>query len=179
MKNAPFIDVPVWRSALHLLKVLFFILVLGVWAALPINAQEATRIPVTPVTPVTDDDVNRLANRLYCPVCPNETLDACRTEACAQWRAEIRAQLETGATDQQVIDHFIARFGQRVIGSPQDPALQALAIGAPIVIAGIALGLGVVTFLRWRQRRPAEASVLPAANSVDDDYRARMEQDLR
>ena len=141
---------------------------LTLWLTLPAFGQ----------TTVTDDDVNRLASRLYCPVCPNETLDACRTDACAQWRNDIRVQLESGATDQQVIDTFVARFGERVIGNPQDPALRALAIGAPLLIGIAALVVGAITFLRWRNR-PITTTDEPA-NPVDlpDSYRKMIERDL-
>ncbi|MER3459217.1 MAG: hypothetical protein C4309_11855, partial [Chloroflexota bacterium] len=37
----------------------------------------------------TQDDVNRVANQLYCPVCENITLANCPTQACIQWRARI------------------------------------------------------------------------------------------
>jgi len=138
------------------------------WLTLPAYAQ---------TEPITDDDVNVLANRLYCPVCPNETLDACRTEACAQWREDIRVQLQAGATEQQVIDTFVARFGQRVVGNPQDPALRALAVGAPILLAGSAVIVGVLTFARWRGRKGIETPT-HAASSVDDPYRTQIERDL-
>ena len=35
-------------------------------------------------SPVTDDEVNALAQELYCPVCENVPLDVCPTRACAQ-----------------------------------------------------------------------------------------------
>ncbi|MDX2161881.1 MAG: cytochrome c-type biogenesis protein CcmH [bacterium] len=149
------------------------LVVLAVWGALPMSAQQSIA--------VTDDDVNAIANRLYCPVCPNETLDACRTEACAQWRAEIRVLLESGATESQVIDSFIDRFGQRVIGSPTDPGLQALAVGAPILIGGVAAAWGILTFTRWAGKRRVLASApqTPPAADADADYRAVIERDIQ
>src|SRR5574341_1834721 len=45
----------------------------------------------------TDDDVNRVAKKLYCPVCPNTPLDVCETQACKDWRAQIRDELAQGA----------------------------------------------------------------------------------
>ena len=115
------------------------------FAALPLAAQEATQ-------PVTFDQVNKIARELYCPVCPNETLDACQTQACAQWRDEIRSQLAQGQSEQQVIDSFVRRYGDRVLGAPQDPTLRLLSLIAPFLIAVLALIIGVYTFMRWRRR---------------------------
>src|SRR5512139_4117287 len=67
-----------------------------------------------PVKVVTDNDVNRVAKRLYCPVCPNTPLDVCETQACKDWRMQIREQLASGWTDQQVMDYFVSSYGERV-----------------------------------------------------------------
>jgi cytochrome c-type biogenesis protein CcmH len=141
-----------------------FILSLGVGVA---AAQE-----------VTDDAVNAVAKRLYCPVCENIPLDTCPTEACIRWREEIRVQLEDGSTPDQVVADFVARFGERASGTPLDPTLRALSLVTPYALAGLALIIGVWTFVRW-QRRPAMASpAAPASPAQSDDYRALLERDL-
>lgn len=133
---------------------------------------------------VTFDMVNAVAKKLYCPVCPNETLTDCQTQACAQWRDEIHTQLVAGQTEEQVIASFVQRYGDRVLAIPQDPTLNALSLVTPFVLAGLALIIGAVTFLRWR-RRPAEAASLESPVSPDisgapeEDYRARLERDLQ
>ena len=54
------------------------------------------RLSVSPVSAQgpgpTDDEVNRIAKQLYCPVCESTPLDVCPTEACRQWRDLIRLQ---------------------------------------------------------------------------------------
>jgi cytochrome c-type biogenesis protein CcmH len=144
---------------------------LAVLIAFPAWAQDAG---------VTADDVNAVAKQMYCPVCPNETLDACRTQACVQWRAEIRQQLEQGQTPQEVIDSFVRRYGDRVVPIPQDPTLRLLSIITPFVIAGIALVVAVLTFRRWRVMRPqtASAAPIPPSTTASDPYRALIERDL-
>jgi cytochrome c-type biogenesis protein CcmH len=139
-------------------------------AALPIAAQEATQ-------PVTFDQVNKIAKILYCPVCPGETLDVCQTQACAQWRDEIRQQLAAGQSDQEIIDSFVRRYGDRVLGSPQDPGLRTLSLIAPILVVALALVIGVFTFMRWRRRSEPVATAAPTPAS--DDYRDQLEQDLQ
>jgi cytochrome c-type biogenesis protein CcmH len=156
--------------------VLLTMLLLGMIfiAALPSVAQEATQ-------PITFDMVNKIARELYCPVCPNETLDACQTQACAQWRDEIRNQLAAGQSEQQIIDSFVRRYGDRVLGTPQDPALRALSLLTPFLIAALALIIGTMTFLRWRRRSPDEPPPAAAGSAppIRDDYRSQLEQDLR
>lgn len=127
---------------------------------------------------VTADDVNRIAQKLYCPVCENIPLDVCGTAACADWRDEIRLQLEQGLTEQQIMDDFVKRFGDRVVGTPQDPTLRALSLTTPIVL--IALGLLVALVVIWRFRRgqhePAPAPEAPTGSSAA--YYEQLQKDL-
>ncbi len=141
-------------------------------AALPSFAQQATQ-------PITFDQVNKIAHELYCPVCPNETLDVCQTQACAQWRAEIGDQLAQGQSEQQIIDSFVKRYGDRVLGTPADPTLRTLSLATPFLIAGLGLLIGVYTFLRWRGRPRSEIAPTAGPSPGSDAYRDQLEQDLR
>jgi len=105
-------------------------------------------VSAQPRTTVTDDDVNAVAQDLYCPVCENITLDTCGTEACADWRYEIRLQLEAGLNEDEIKADFVRRFGDRVVGTPYDPALRALSLATPVLL--IALG-GYVLFRMTRR----------------------------
>jgi cytochrome c-type biogenesis protein CcmH len=143
--------------------------ILALMAAFPAFAQET----------VSDDDVNTIAERLYCPVCENIPLDVCGTQACSDWRAEIRTQLEEGQTAQQIIDNFVARYGERVIGTPQDPTLRALSLVTPWVVGLLALVVAGLTFLRWRSKQMTLVSEnTPKVALTDEEYRARVERDL-
>jgi cytochrome c-type biogenesis protein CcmH len=130
--------------------------------------------------PVTMDQVNGVAEKLYCPVCPNEKLDDCMTQACVQWRAEIADQLAAGESEQQIIDSFVRRYGDRVVAIPQDETLRGLAVYTPYVLAAVIAGIGVITLARWtgaKTRRSAGSSGATARPS-DDRYRDQMERDL-
>lgn len=129
--------------------------------------------------PVTDDDVNSVAQQMYCPVCENIPLDVCPTDACKQWRDEIRTQLEAGLPPDEIIKGFVARYGDQVVGTPQDPTLRALSLVTPWIIAVGVIGLALTVLWRWRRNptiKPAPAEGI--ANQTDEDYRARLERDL-
>jgi len=130
---------------------------------------------------VTDNDVIRVAERMYCPVCENIPLDDCETSACVEWKAEIRAQLAGGRSDQEVIDSFVARFGDNVVGVPQDPVLRTLTVLMPLLATALAIGAGVFTFRRFGAQPKLNAAVAPApADELSDEaYRQRLEDDVR
>lgn len=142
-------------------------------------AQDA---PAPDPATVSDDQVNDVARHMYCPVCENEPLDTCRALNCILWREEIREQLATGRTKDQIIDSFVERYGDRVVGIPRDPLLRWLSLLGPVLITALALIVGVRTFLRWRDHQPPSGAVDAPSGSpsgVDDAYLKRLEDDLR
>ncbi len=129
--------------------------------------------------PVTDDDVNRIARQLYCPQCESITLEVCSTPACITWRKEIRQQLEAGATEQEIIDYFVAQYGQRVLAQPNDPLISFLLVLIP---AAALVAAGVLVLRQWRKAPAAppvsDAPGITADVADTDDYRARLEREL-
>lgn len=149
------------------------------------SAQEPVTTPepgvVVDTSAVSDDAVNAVAASLYCPVCENIPLDVCPTAACIQWREEIRIQLAEGQTEQQVIANFVNRYGDRVVGVPEDPLLRGLSLITPWLIGAVVLVAGVSILIRWRRgQRGTLATTTGTVSALDDEasYRARLESDL-
>ena len=151
-----------------------------------------TILPQAQDASVTDNDVIRVAERMYCPVCENIPLDDCETNACVEWKAEIRAQLEAGASDHEIINSFVSRFGDNVVGLPQDPVLRALAIIMPLLATALAIGCGLSAFRRFGSQRKLSLPPPPGSHKEgegasgesdgemsDAAYRRRLEEDLR
>jgi cytochrome c-type biogenesis protein CcmH len=131
----------------------FALLLLTIIASLVVvstaNAQDGG--PGTP----SDNDVNRVAKQLYCPVCPNTPLDVCETKACEDWRAQIRDQLAEGWTDQEVIDYFVAQYGERVLAEPQRKGFTSLVWFLPLIVVLVGLGIVYEILRNWRKQKPA------------------------
>jgi cytochrome c-type biogenesis protein CcmH len=139
------------------------------------SAQDATP------RPVTADDVNRIAKKLFCPVCENVPLDVCGTQACADWRSEIRSMLSQGKSEQEIKAYFADRYGQRVLATPEARGLNTLVWVLPVVgvIAGVVV---VVVALRRMAPGALDAEVGQAVVSYEDldpEYVARLERDLQ
>ena len=103
-------------------------------AAATVQAQGGTGYP-------PDDEVNRIAKQLYCPVCPNTPLDVCETKACQDWRAQIRDQLAQGWSEEQIIGYFVDQYGERVLAEPRRGGFTSLVWILPII--AVALGVTV------------------------------------
>lgn len=108
-----------------------------------------------------------LATQLRCVVCQNQTVAESNAPLAADMRREIRAQLQGGRSDAEVVAFFEERYGAFVHYSPPFKPSTWLLWGAPLffVIAGLAL---LFNALRRRDR-----SNTPPALSEEEHRRAR------
>lgn len=145
-------------------------------AALPAGAQE----------PVTDNEVNAVARDLYCPVCENTPLDVCPTQACQDWRDEIRMQLAQGKSEEEIQQYFVQRYGPRVLSEPPRQGFNRIVWLLPIV--GVVLGAIFFGFyLRNLRQDDAGETVevtqstapVPPPAAAKDEYISRVEKELR
>ncbi len=137
-----------------------------------------TRVSAQETYP-TDDDVLAVAKKLYCPVCPNTPLDVCETQACQDWRAQIKDQLAAGWSEQQIIDYFVEQYGERVLAEPQRSGFTSLVWVLPIIAA--LLG-GVIVWQVLKSWKSLQASPIPASTTLQDispETLARIEKELK
>lgn len=126
----------------------------------------------------TDDDVNRVAKKLYCPVCPNTPLDVCETKACQDWRAQIRDQLSQGWTEQEIIEYFVAQYGERVLAEPQRKGFTSLVWFLPLTAVLIGAGVVYEILRSWRRQKTA-ATAVPSAPEIPRELLEKIEREIR
>src|SRR5215208_7481846 len=108
-----------------------------------------TNLPVLAQGPTpTDDEVNRIAKQLYCPVCESTPLDVCPTEACRQWREWIRTMLSEGKTDAEIKQYFVEHYGARVLAEPPNRLVTYLVPAVAILLGALLL---FRAFQLWRK----------------------------
>jgi cytochrome c-type biogenesis protein CcmH len=125
----------------------------------------------------SDDDVNRIAKQLYCPVCESTPLDVCPTEACRQWRDLIRTMLAEGKSEAEIKQYFVAQYGDRVLAEPPNRLASYLVPAMAILLGAVLLARG---FQMWMKPTTAEAE--PAGGEPKqpiDPYIARLEEELK
>ena len=129
----------------------------------------------------TDDDVNRVAKQLYCPVCPNTPLDECETKACQDWRAQIKDQLTAGWTDEQVMQYFVDQYGERVLAEPRRSGFTSFVWLLPVLAVAIGLVVVVQVLRGWKARRVAPVIRADSAAPADipPELLKRLEEELR
>jgi cytochrome c-type biogenesis protein CcmH len=138
---------------------------------LAISARAALAQGPTP----TDDEVNRIAKQLYCPVCESTPLDVCPTEACRQWRDLIRTMLTEGKSEDEIKQYFVAQYGARVLAEPPNRLVTYLVPAAAILLGAFLLFRG---FQMWMKPSTTKADATDV-KSIQDPYVARLEEELK
>ena len=124
-------------------------------------------LPAVAHADALDDGVRRVALQLQCPVCEGETVADSPSGLAADMRSVIRTKLVAGEPDQQILDEFVASYGDGILTEPPKHGISLGVWVGPLI--GVALGaLLVVVLLRaWRQRTPVAAG--STASAVDTD----------
>jgi len=124
----------------------------------------------------TDDDVNRVAKQLYCPVCESTPLDVCPTEACRQWRDLIRTMLAEGKSEAEIKQYFVTQYGDCVLAEPPNRFVAYLVPAAIILLGALLLARG---FQMWMKPSVKDAADAKREAEPVDPYIARLEEELK
>jgi len=109
--------------------------------------------------PALEKRVTGLAHELRCLVCQNQTLADSNAPLAVDLRNQIREQLQKGASEQDVIDFMVARYGDFVLYRPPLKATTIALWAGPFLL----LALGIVALVRRLVRRRAPAPPLSDA----------------
>ena len=112
-----------------------------------------------------DDPASRaqaLAGRIACPVCTGESVAESNAPVSVSIRADIRARIDKGESDQQILDFYAQRFPSKML-TPPDRGIGLVAWGLPVIaVLGAAAGLGFA-LVRWRRQPRMVASAADEA----------------
>lgn len=119
--------------------------------------------------PALEAHVMRIAEELRCLVCQNETIAASHADLAVDLRNQIRAKLQQGQTDTQIVDFMVQRYGDFVLYRPPLKATTWLLWAGPF---GLLAAGGAALVMTIRRRRRESGAPPP----LSDAERARVQQ---
>jgi cytochrome c-type biogenesis protein CcmH len=131
-----------------------------------------------------DQRVHDVASQLKCPVCQGESVADSPSMISQQMRAVIHQQLQSGKSEQEVIQYFVDRYGEQIVWSPPWQGFTLLAWLVPITLLLVGAFLLFTVLRTWRiasSNRPtgdddAELAHIDAADL--ERYRSQIEEEL-
>ena len=138
---------------------------------------------VSPSKQTLDQRVQDVASQLKCLVCQGESVADSPAILSQQMRGVIRQQLQSGKSEQEVIQYFVSRYGDRILLSPPWQGLTLLTWLVPIalMIGGVLL---LFVVLRSWQSNSDKEPIEDRAESVNIDvkelayYQRQIEEEL-
>lgn len=96
-----------------------------------------------------------LETRIKCPICAGESLAGSQAEVARDLRGYIATRIAAGATDQEIVDEFVANYGEQILLDPPRTGW-----GLWLWLVPIAIGMvGVFAVVRLRRRSGGRSSV--------------------
>ena len=120
-------------------------------ACLVLAARAALALDATPPIPdpVLQQRYLAMTHELRCMQCQNESLADSQVALAADLRREVHELILAGKTDEQIREHFVARYGEFILLRPRMNGRNAWLWSAPIVL----LLIGAVVAIRVIRRR--------------------------
>ncbi len=118
---------------------------------------------------VMEDPLERamleIAKELRCAVCQNQPISESNSDLARDMRAIIREQLQAGKTRNEIIEYFVARYGDYVLLKPPFHRRGLLLwLGPPLLLAIV----GAVAWFVIRRRATAPGAPPPPPLSPAD-----------
>ena len=122
--------------------------------------------PTVAPDPQLESDVMELSHKLRCLVCQNQSIAESNAPLAVDLRNQVREQLASGRSKDDVVDYLVARYGDFVLYEPPFKATTLLLWGGPVLLL-----VGGAGWLAYRLRR--RASELAAAGHLSEAERQR------
>lgn len=109
--------------------------------------------------PVLENRARALDHELRCVVCQSESVASSNANWAEDARRTVRELISDGSTDEEVMDFFVARYGEFVLMSPRVSGSNWLlwAAGPLMLLIGLGLGIG---YIRGRSKIAAPQEVV-------------------
>lgn len=127
----------------------------------PLHAADVQEDPL-------DRQVMEIARDLRCAVCQNQPIADSNADLARDMRAIIREQLLAGKSRQEIVNYFVARYGDYVLMKPPYERTGTPLWLMPLVVF-VALGITGFVFLKHRRR-----DRLPPAPALSAEDLARV-----
>lgn len=119
-------------------------------------------------TPQLEERYQSLSAELRCPKCQNQNIADSNAPISKDLRRLLHQQLEEGASDEEILDYMVARYGEFVRYRPTFNRATAILWLAPILLLLAALVVAMLT-LRSRRSGTAEPGALSEAERAQID----------
>jgi len=120
---------------------------------------------------VYSEETLEISRKLQCPVCAGQSVADSGSQLAGQMRAIIEEKVQAGESEAQIIDFFVARYGDSIVTEPPKSGFSLALWWMPVVV--VALGALVVgLFVRERTRQAPRRATAGDSSASDEELEA-------
>lgn len=119
----------------------------------------AVNVPLPGADSVLDRRVKMVAQRLRCPVCQGESIQESPAELAMQMKGVVREQLASGKSEQDVLNYFLAKYGDWILLEPRAEGINLLVYWIPVIFLVLGAIVLYLTVKKWTRPRSAATDV--------------------
>jgi cytochrome c-type biogenesis protein CcmH len=147
-------------------------------AAALLSAPAALAQPAA--DPAQEKEAKQIEAMVIAPCCWSQQVSVHQSPAADEVRKDIRKQIAEGKTRQQILDAYLAQYGERILAEPPARGFTRTLYVLPVlllVLSGVVLSF-VVTRMA-RQPALAGGPAEPPAAESRDAYGEKLNEELR
>lgn len=127
--------------------------------------------------PKMEDVAGKLS--CFCGTCPHLVVTQCGCPTADKIKAEVQKKIDAGMTESQIINSFIAEYGNTVLSAPPKSGFDLTAWLLPFF--GFFVGAGVLfVFLKRQRKDPVDPKNYSPDPGTQEDrrYRRQLQREL-
>jgi cytochrome c-type biogenesis protein CcmH len=128
--------------------------------------------------PRMEDIAGKIA--CYCGTCPHLVVSTCGCSVADQIKADIQKMIDSGQSEEQILQGYVAKYGQTVLAAPTKTGFNLTAWIIPFAAFFIG-GVLLVTYLKKQQKlpQPTPSKKADQADEEEDShYRKVLQREL-
>lgn len=119
--------------------------------------------------------VRDIEDHLIAPCCWTQPISQHESGVSEQMREEVRTMVASGMSREAIMDHFVARYGERILATPRPEGFNRLVY----ILPWVALAFGVWLLFIFLKKLRAPASATSDTPEPDNRYTSLIEKELK
>jgi cytochrome c-type biogenesis protein CcmH/NrfF len=128
-----------------------------------------------PLTPQQSAEVKRLEDSLLAPCCYTQSIAQQMSDAAEQMRQQVTEMVASGMSDKEIIEHYRAQYGDRILVVPDGNTGQVL-FAFPVVV--FIASSGILYFFLQKLHRARRSSPTPGLAAIDGRALQAMKKEM-
>lgn len=131
------------------------------------------------LSPEQEAEAKVIEGLLISPCCWRQPVSVHFSGASDEVRTEVRQMLASGLSRDEILDRYVAEYGERILAKPKAEGFSALAYFLPAIFLLVGGGVAVVVIRKLRPSRNEDVGTPERSESpVTGAYSKKLEKEL-